>query len=202
MTPALQARLDGFADQVAQALHEDCDEVLVVGHSSGAALAVSLAAAVERRGLPQGGARLALLTLGQAIPMQAFLPDARRLRADLRQLAASRSVAWVDVTAKADGVSFWLTDPPGVCGVAPPDQTGPLVFSAAFSETLAAEKWAAIKRQFFRLHIQYLAAFEHPRDYDYFQITAGPVLLSDRYRDRAPSPSREARAYSPHRSLP
>ena len=199
--PALQQRLDGFADLVAQALTEDYDEVLVVGHSSGAALAVSLAAAVERRGLPADGARLALLTLGQAIPMQAFLPDARRLRSDLHQLAASRSVAWVDVTAKADGVSFWLTDPPGVCGVAPTDQTGPLVFSAAFSETLAPEKWTAIKRQFFRLHIQYLAAFDHPRDYDYFQITAGPVLLADRYRDRAPSPSREARVFSPHRSL-
>lgn len=179
---ALQARLDGFADAVAAALTEGNDEVLVVGHSSGAALA--------------------LLTLGQAIPMQGFLPEARQLRADLRQLAASRAVAWVDVTARGDGVCFWLTDPPAVCGVAPADQTGPLVFSAAFSETVSPEKWRAIRRQFFRLHIQYLAAFERPRDYDYFQITAGPLLLADRYRGRMPSPQVERRAFSPHRSLP
>lgn len=199
---ALQARLDGFAEEVAEALAEDCDEVLVVGHSSGAALAVSIVAALERRGAASGRARLALLTLGQAIPMQAFLPEARQLRADLRQLSASRDTAWVDVTARGDGICFWLTDPAGVCGVAPDDQIQPLIFSAAFSETLSPGKWREIRRQFFRLHIQYLAAFERPRDYDYFQITAGPVLLADRYRDRAPSPQVERRAYSPHRSLP
>lgn len=196
---ALQARLDAFADSVAATLSEGYDEVLVVGHSSGAALAVSLVAAVERRGLPAGGGRLALLTLGQAIPMQAFLPEATRLRADLRQLAASRDVAWVDVSARGDGVCFWLTDPAAVSGVAPADQTGPLVFSAAFSETLSPAKWRAIRRQFFRLHIQYLAAFDRPRDYDYFQITAGPVLLADRYRNRSPSPQVERRVFSPHR---
>ncbi|MFN4098649.1 MAG: lipase family protein [Pararhodobacter sp.] len=199
---ALQARLDGFVDEVAAALTEGHDEVLVVGHSSGAALAVSLAAAVERRGLPEGGAPpLALLTLGQAIPMQAFLPEAKGLRADLQQLAASRAVTWVDVTAQGDGVCFWLTDPPAVCGVVPADRTGPLVFSAAFSQTVSREKWKKIRRQFFRLHIQYLAAFERPRDYDYFQITAGPVLLADRYRNRAPSPQVERRVFSPHRSV-
>ncbi|PWE30149.1 lipase family protein [Pararhodobacter marinus] len=196
----LAARLDGFADAVHAALSEGNDEVLIVGHSSGAALAVTLAAAVERRGLPADGARLALLTLGQAIPMQAFLPEATRLRADLNQLAQSEAVAWVDVTAKGDGVCFWLTDPPAVCGVAPEAPVNPLVFSAAFSETVSPEKWRQIRRQFFRLHIQYLACFERPRDYDYFQITAGPVLLADRYRGRMASPQVERRVYSPHRS--
>ncbi|MCA2010678.1 hypothetical protein LCM17_04215 [Cereibacter sphaeroides] len=198
---ALQARLDQFADEVAAALTEGNDEVLIVGHSSGAALAVTLAAAVERRGLPEGGARLALLTLGQAVPMQGFLPKATRLRADLHQLASSEAVTWVDVSARGDGVCFWLTDPPAVCGVAPKHPVNPLVFSAAFSETVSPEKWREIRRQFFRLHIQYLAAFERPRDYDYFQITAGPVLLADRYRGRMASPQVERRVYSPHRSM-
>mgnify|MGYP000873748269 CR=1 FL=1 len=202
LAPALTRRLDGFADEIAGALAEPgTDEVLLVGHSSGAALAVMLAAAVERRGLP-AGARLSLLTLGQAIPMQAFLPRAERLRGDLAQLAASRAVTWVDVSAKGDGVCFWLTDPPAICGVAPPDAHQPLVFSAAFSDTLSPAKWRAIRRQFFRLHIQYLAAFDRPRDYDYFQITAGPLTLAERFATRKPSPQTERRVFSPHRSLP
>lgn len=202
LAPSVAGRLAGFADEIAAALVEEgVDEVLVVGHSSGAALAVMLVAEVERRGLPAGGAALALLTLGQAIPMQAFLPTATALRADLAQLAVSPSVAWVDVSAKGDGVCFWLTDPPAVCGVAPPGAFRPLVFSAAFSDTLSPAKWRAIRRQFFRLHIQYLAAFDRPRDYDYFQITAGPLTLAARYAGRAPSPSTERRAFSPHRSL-
>ena len=196
--PELTARLDQFTDEIARALTEDVDEVLIVGHSSGAALAVSLAAALERRGLPQDGPRLALLTLGQAIPMQAFLPEARQLRADLRQLGESRALAWVDVTAQGDGVCFWLTDPVAVCGVHTPACHLPLVFSAAFSQTLSPEAWKRIRRQFFRLHIQYLAAFDRPRDYDYFQITAGPVRLADRYAGRAPSPKTERRRFSPH----
>lgn len=200
LAPELAERLAAFADEVHAARHEEgIDEVLLVGHSSGAALAVILAAEVERRGT--SGAPLALLTLGQAIPMQAFLPKATRLRADLAQLAASPTTAWVDVTAQGDGVSFWLTDPPAVCGVAPPGAQQPLVFSAAFQQTLSPAKWKAIRRQFFRLHIQYLAAFERPRDYDYFQITAGPLTLADRYRGRKPSPKVERRPFSPHRSV-
>ncbi|MCW1933339.1 thioesterase domain-containing protein [Pararhodobacter zhoushanensis] len=200
-SPELQARLDHFADLVTEALTDGAEEVLIIGHSSGAALAVTLAAAVERRGVPVSGAKLALLTLGQAIPMQAFLPDAQRLRADVQQVAGSSAITWVDVSAKGDGVCFWLTDPAGVCGVANAQTHQPLVFSAAFSEALSAEKWHRIRRKFFQVHFQYLAAFDRPRDYDYFQITAGPVLLADRYRDRAPSPQVERRAFSPHRSV-
>jgi len=201
LAPSVAQRLSSFADEIAAALAEEgVDEVLVVGHSSGAALAVMLVAEVERRGLPKGGAALAVLTLGQAIPMQAFLPAATALRADLAQLAVSPLVTWVDVSAKGDGVCFWLIDPPAVCGVAPEGAFRPLVFSAAFSDTLSPAKWRAIRRQFFRLHIQYLAAFDRPRDYDYFQITAGPLTLAARYGTRAPSPSTERRAFSPHRS--
>ena len=48
----------------------------------------------------------------------------------------------------------------------------------------------ALRWRFFRLHFQYLCAFDRPKDYDYFQITAGPLTLTDRYRNRAPSRSR------------
>ena len=40
--PELEARMVVFKDRIAEALRSDCDEVLVVGHSSGAHLAVSV----------------------------------------------------------------------------------------------------------------------------------------------------------------
>ena len=46
-----------------------------------------------------------------------------------------------------------------------------------------------------------LCAFDRPGDYDYFRITAGPLTLADRYRDRAPSKSRIERPMSGYRSL-
>ncbi|MEQ9177040.1 MAG: hypothetical protein RLP16_08045, partial [Alphaproteobacteria bacterium] len=49
--------------------------------------------------------------------------------------------------------------------------------------------WKAMRWRFFRLHFQYLCAFDLPGDYDYFRITAGPLTLSERFEDRPPSPS-------------
>ena len=53
--PALEARLAEFRARLWAALDEDCDEVLVVGHSSGAHLAVSVLADLLGDGLPGGG---------------------------------------------------------------------------------------------------------------------------------------------------
>ncbi|WP_370401572.1 hypothetical protein [Sulfitobacter sp. JB4-11] len=189
--PQLEARMAEFGDAIAAALATDVDEVLVVGHSSGAHLGVSVLADLLRTGkVPAGGPPLAFLSLGQVVPMVSFLPDAHRLRADLHYLSASDALTWVDVTAPGDGCAFALCDPVSVSGAAPADKRWPLVFSAAFTQTLSPARWKELRWRFFRLHFQYLCAFDRPGDYDYFRITAGPLPLARRYADRAPSRSR------------
>jgi hypothetical protein len=197
--PALEARMTEFGDSIAAALNDPVDEVLVVGHSSGAHLAVSVLADLIRAGrVSVAGPALAFLSLGQVVPMMSFLPQAHRLRADLQFLSESEALTWVDVTAPGDGCAFALCDPVAVSGVARPGKRWPLVLSAAFTQTLSAERWKALRWRFFRLHFQYLCAFDRPGDYDYFAITAGPVSLADRYRGRAPSKSRIDKAVSGH----
>ena len=199
--PELEARMMAFRLSIREALTAGFDEVLVVGHSSGAHLAVSILADMLREGLPQGAARLAFLSLGQVVPMVSFLPKATRLRADLHFLSKCEELVWVDVTAPGDGCAFALCDPVAVTGVAPPDQRWPLVISAAFTQTLSPERWKELRWRFFRLHFQYLCAFDRPGDYDYFQITAGPLNLADRYRGRLASKSRIVRAASGYRDM-
>jgi len=202
MPPALSDRLDAFADRLAAALAGGADEVLVVGHSSGAHLAVSVLARMLRDGrLPEGGPALSLLTLGHVVPMVSFLPGAADLRADLRLMSEQDRIPWVDVTAPGDGCAFALCDPVAVSGVAGPGRRWPLVISAAFSRTLSPARWRKLKRRFFRVHFQYLCAFDRPGDYDYFAITAGPRTLAERFAGRAPSPARIERALSPHRGM-
>ena len=196
----LEARLAMFRGRVRAALVSGVDEVLVVGHSSGVHLAVSVLADLIREGVPQGPA-LGFLSLGQAVPMASFLPRAGRLRADLAYLSLSDKVTWVDVSAPGDGCSFALCDPVAVSGVAPEGQKWPLVMSAAFSQTLSPARWKALRRKYFRLHFQYLCAFDRPGDYDYFRITAGPMTLADRFCNRRPSAGRITRAYSPYRDM-
>jgi hypothetical protein len=196
-TPAaLEARLAQFRATLRAALDGDHDEVLVVGHSSGAHLGVQVLAGLIRDGLPAGGPALGFLTLGEVVPMVSFLPAAHGLRADLRLLAASDALTWVDVTAPGDGCTFALCDPVAVSGVAPEGQRWPLILSAAFTQTLSPARWRALRWRFFRLHFQYLCAFDRPGGYDYFAITAGPMTLADRFRGRSPSQSRITRPMS------
>jgi hypothetical protein len=198
--PALDTRLAAFADRIRAALTEGFDEVLVVGHSSGAHLAVTVLADVIRGGVPSGTA-LGFLSLGQVVPMLSFLPKAGRLRGDLAYLSQSEALTWIDVTAPGDGCAFALCDPVAVTGVAPTGKRWPLVISAAFTQSLSPERWRALRWRFFRLHFQYLCAFDRPRDYDYFRITAGPLTLAERYANRAASKSRLETPVNPYRSL-
>jgi hypothetical protein len=200
--PELEARMAEFGDAIAGALRGGCDEVLVVGHSSGAHLAVSVLADLVRAGrVPEKGPALGFLSLGQVVPMVSFLPRAWRLRADLACLSARDEIFWLDVTAPGDGCAFALCDPVAVSGVAPPAKRWPLVISAAFTQTLSPERWRALRWRFFRLHFQYLCAFDRPGDYDYFAITAGPRTLAARFAGRAPSPARIEKAVSGWRSV-
>ena len=199
--PELEARLADFGARIRAALADpELDEVLVVGHSSGAHLGISILADLIRAGLPAGHPALGFLSLGHVVPMVSFLPGAARLRGDLHFLATRPELTWVDVTAPGDGCAFALCDPVAVTGVAPEGQRWPLVISAAFSQTLSPARWKALRWRFFRLHFQYLCAFDRPGDYDYFQITAGALTLDRRFAGRAPSRSRITRPVNRHTS--
>lgn len=192
--PEQEERMVAFTDRIAEVLQTDLDEVLVVGHSSGAYIAVSVLADLIRTGrVPASGPVLSLLTLGHVVPMVSFLPNATRLRTDLAFMAG-QDIAWVDITAPGDGCSFALCDPVAVSGVAPKEKSGPLVISASFTQTLSAARQRALKWKLFELHFQYLNAFDNLPDahdaYDYFRVTAGPMTLGDRYGSRKPSASR------------
>lgn len=200
--PALEKRLKDFADRVAAALNSDVDEVLVVGHSSGAHLAVSVLSDLFAQGrVPDKGPALSFLSLGQVVPMVSFLPGARRLRSDLRHLSSCDGLFWLDVSAPGDGCAFALCDPVSVSGVAPADKRWPLVISAAFTQTLSPKRWRELRWRFFRLHFQYLCAFDRPGAYDYFRITAGPQTLAQRFAGRTPSKSRIETPVSPYTSV-
>lgn len=198
--PELEARMADFRAAIAEAMTGDFDEVLVVGHSSGAHLAVSILSDLLRSGLPARRPALAFLSLGQVVPMVSFLPEARRLRADLAYLSTRAELSWVDVTAPGDGCAFALCDPVSVSGVAPAGKRWPLVVTAAFTRTLSPARWAELRWRFFRLHFQYLCAFDRPGHYDYFRITAGPQTLAARYGGRQPSKSRIETALSGYRT--
>ncbi|SOH95118.1 hypothetical protein SAMN06273572_107139 [Monaibacterium marinum] len=186
MPEPLARRVASWTDQIEQRIGS-VDEVLVVGHSSGAALAVHVVAELSRR----GAGPVSLLTLGQVIPMVSFLPTAADLRRDLRDVAGAQSVYWLDVTAPSDGACFALADPVATAGVSRDGDPNPIVISGTFLRTLSPEQLVAYKRRYFRKHVQYLCAFGRPGVYDYFKITAGALSLRSRFGDRGSTASRK-----------
>ena len=186
----LEGRIAEFVDRIRSATNGDWDEVLVVGHSSGAHLAISALADFFRSSDLAPHVPVGFLSLGNVVPMVSFLPRADRLRRDLADLSAETRVSWIDVSAPGDVCSFALCDPVAVSGMARPDSKWPLVLSAAFTRSLTSKRWKQLRWRFFRLHFQYLCAFDRPASYDYFAITAGPVTLRSRFARRTPSKTR------------
>ena len=73
--PELEVRIATFQSEIAAAMDSDVDEVLVVGHSSGAHLGVSiLSDLICSNGVSANGPKLSFLSLGQVVPMVSFLP--------------------------------------------------------------------------------------------------------------------------------
>lgn len=192
--PELEDRIARFTDKVLAAMDEDWDEILLIGHSSGAYLGVSVLADLLRIGTLPQRPDLAFLSLGHVVPIASYLPKAHRLRADLEAMANQTRIFWVDVTAPGDACCFGLCDPVATSRDHDAPQTQPLVLSAAFSQTLSEKQQKSLSGRWFRKHFQYLCAFEKPGDYDYFAITAGPLTLQDRFAHRRHSPARITRA--------
>jgi hypothetical protein len=183
-TPDLEARLDEFAARVlAVRAAGEVDEILVVGHSSGAMLAVSVVARAVADAAPESGPALSLLTLGECIPMLSYQPEAGAFRAELARIARSGAWSWVDFTAPPDGCCFALVDPTAVCEerAAASDWHAPKRLSPRFAQLFDPPAYRSLRRDKYRCHFQYLMASQLPGAYDYFAITAGPQSLVGRY---------------------
>lgn len=185
--PELENRLDAFARHLVDYLQQaDDDEVLIVGHSTGTLMAVSVLARALALdpALARHTPRISLLTLGECLPILSFLPQARAFRAELALVAQATAINWLDFTAPTDGACFALIDPLAVSQIPRPEgvEDHPKILSPRYPKILKPQTYAKIKRDRYRMHFQYLMAGELPGDYDYFAVTAGPLTLAERFQ--------------------
>lgn len=193
-TPEMEARLTEFALKlIDRAQHQNDDEILVIGHSSGAVMAASmLARAIQLcPDLLQHNPGIGLLTLGQCLPMLGLLPGANTFREELKTLAQTKGLLWVDISAPSDRCCVAMIDPIVSCGVEVPDDKPGAQFLAVnplFHQLFAEHSYEALKKNAFQLHFQYLKAPPSLGDYDYFEISAGALSLRDRFTPRILAP--------------
>ncbi|KQP67919.1 hypothetical protein [Methylobacterium sp. Leaf112] len=199
--PDYETRLTAFTDHVIARLAAfaeagtPIDEVILLGHSSGALTAVEVAARLLARDpdLGTGSTSLALVTLGSGLPLVAIQPRAHGLRAEIADLCTSPRLVWVDYQAPQDWMNFPGFNPVRDLPLALGDRpiANPLVRSARFREIIGPETYRRVRWRPFRMHFQFLMANDRPGAYDFFAMTLGPQRVRARVFDPAPMPSAE-----------
>ncbi len=180
---ALDARIKEWAYHINATMQNSlADEVMVVGYSAGSSIAVAVIAQCAE---PQHNATavqppLALLTLGNCVPVAASLPAGSQVRADIAKLA-QRAVPWVDFTAPIDWGAFALADV--VSLYAPAYATGKALRSfnsPQFHLLYDPSIYQKIKKDKYRVHQLYLQCTQRIGRYDYFAMVYGPQSLIER----------------------
>lgn len=159
----------------------DIDELAVVGHSSGCVVACAIMArALELDpDLGKTGPRLVLLTLGSVMPAVALHPVAHRMRAIVARLATAPNIDWIDCQASKDVMCFADFDPVAGVGVQVGQQRcNPQRWPISFKDMIAPEKYARFRRNYFRMHYQYIFAGDRPAPYDYMLLVGGPMPIA------------------------
>ena len=181
--PDIDARLDRFAQAlIACAREAAVDEIVIVGHSLGAMLALDLLvrALAADPDLGRRGVAVCVLTVGATIPKFALHPKAEELRRKIARVVAEPSIAWTEYQSRDDTISFYKFDPVSLRRIAGDRlDAKPLIRRVQIHDMLLPETFARCRRNVLRLHYRSVMANDRRAPYDYFLMVSGPVRFPD-----------------------
>lgn len=172
--PDAQQHIHSYAQAVvAQAQQGEDDEIILVGHSTGGALILDIAAtALELLpSLGQSGPRITVLTVGSTALKIGLHPAADAFRAKVQRLVNAQSVNWIECQAMTDVVNFYKTDPAGAMKLTSPRHDSvPQVHLVRVRDMLQKEAYKRFRYNFFRVHYQFIMANTKQYAYDFFMM--------------------------------
>jgi pimeloyl-ACP methyl ester carboxylesterase len=181
--PEMEQRIDDFAGRIVErARQADVDEILVVGHSLGAALTLAAVA----RGLKQDpqlgkhGPTFCVLTVGATIPKFSLHPKGGRIRQATQAVAGELSIHWTEYQARDDAVSFYRFDPVTLKRVGRDNLDGrPNIRRVQIHSMMDPASFRRNKHDYMRMHYQFLMGNGQRAPYDYCLILCGPLAFDD-----------------------
>ena len=180
----LEKRLDNIARElVVAARGSSADEIVVVGHSLGAALAVNLLdrASKLEPSLGSTGTPITFLSIGSSILKVGLHRAAGRFRAAVERVAKAPGILWGDFQARIDIMNFYDVDP--MAEMSLPSKPGPVIRLVELGRMLEHKVYRRMRLRFYRLHSQFVSGNDKRASYDYFMLVCGPV--SARYQTLA-----------------
>ena len=172
----IDRRMERLAVEIADAAkNSEADELLVIGHSLGAVIAVDLLDRALRLdgSLGASGTPVTLITIGSSILKIGFHRAAARFRAAVERVARGPGIFWADYQARIDVLNFYNTKP--MAEMALPTEYEPVVKLVEFSRMLERRIYRRIRLRFYRLHCQFISGNDKRALYDYFMLVCGPV---------------------------
>jgi len=180
---AVAAKLDRAAQELVLAARgSDVDEIVVIGHSLGAVLAIELlerALRLEPK-LGQEGPRVALITVGSSILKIGLHRAAERFRAAADRVASAPGIFWGDYQAISDIMNFYKRDPLTAMGLEMRDM--PLVRMVRIRHMLDPAIYKRIRYHPLRMHLQFVSGNNLRNAYDYFMLVCGPLSVETQVR--------------------
>jgi hypothetical protein len=174
--PILDRKLDAAAREIVAADRAgEADEIVVIGHSLGAVLAVDI---VDRAlkldpALGQGGRRLVLLSVGSSILKIGLHRAAKRFHAAVARVAAAPGVFWAEYQALTDVMNFFKVDPATAMGLSVPQP--PVIRKVRIRKMLDPDYYRRVRYNLFRIHRQFVSGNDLRAPYDYFMLVCGPL---------------------------
>lgn len=174
---------DILADRIIAAAREsDTDEILVIGHSAGAMLALTVMAKALKRDPDVGrhGPIISVITVGSIMPTLAMHPAAAKLRDTIVTMATERTVLWADCQSREDFMNFWQFDPvTGIGADAGERRCNPRIWQVPIQQMIAPEIFAKVQFNYWRMHYQYIMSNDRRAAYDYYMFICGPAPFTD-----------------------
>ncbi len=178
--PAIEARAEAFAAEIAAGVGAgDVDEVVVIGHSLGAAWMVDAVARalahdpeLARRGFPLG-----LAGVGSSTLKIALHPAAGWLRGAVKRVADEPAITWAEYDSHVDFICFYKNNT--VEALRLDAASKPVRRSIRLSRMLSPETWSRFRGNLLRIHRQYVMGNEQRYAYDFHMIACGPFAFAD-----------------------
>lgn len=186
----LEARLGRVAHELVTSVDTGkADEILVIGHSLGAVLAADLLDRALRINpdLGKEGTPIAFVSVGSSLLKIGLHAGAKRFRAAVGRVAKATHVFWAEYQALTDVMNFYKTNPVAAMGLDMPGR--PVVRIERIKRMVQPERYRRIRRNFFKMHCQFVNGNDRRAAYDYFMLVCGPlpVECQVRYADGAVS---------------
>ncbi len=181
--PDATALIERFAAAVAErAQSGEDDEIVLVGHSTGGALILDIAATALAKypQLGSGRTQVTVLTVGSTSLKIGLHPAAEQFRGKVQSILDCGNVNWIECQAMTDVINFYKSDPVAAMNLQQrTTRPIPQVHLVRIKDMLQSEAYKRFRYNFFRIHYQFIMANTKQYAYDFFVMCCSDKLLAN-----------------------